>query len=686
MAKAPDDNKVLTDVDNLFRIIDDPTRAVLERTWFRNILYFVGEQWLSWFNEQNTFGRRYELHTDMPTPVSNMIRDYVRSMIALTMNRKYTTTVWPNSDEQDDKDAAELGANLLDWMDSLDCGHIDDVKEAVEMWRILTGSGFCRTFPCDDNGMYVVDKSGNVVVNKGEIINECIIPFNLVVPPLGAYLRDKMCVGIKSLKEREWVEDTFKVKLQTEGQEDVINYQRQLMSLVANVSPWKGRGIEEDLTQKSGEDLVMYFEVEYKPTKEYPAGRYVSKAGNKVLVNDTKMPIPVGKDGSWDYTATHFAYNRTPGAFWASSGVDDLISPQNTINHIDQALEVNRDSLGHPYVLTPSDVVVKRISSRNQGLLSISYDATLAMGARPVVQPGTPYPDQILKERDIQVGVHQDAGGNPKSILQGHSPHSGASGIMVDILRETAESVHLPDTKRFYRAWGRVDHKRLVLAQSMFKETRMLKIRGKGNEITVKKFKGSDLRGNFDVRLELDSGLSSTQAGKTARIVELVQAGFWGDVSERPQVQRELMKRLGMGGFPEEDNLHRARAEYENSCLTAKTFDDIAFPGIPKEIQENPETGEPVVMSWEIPPVIDPVFRIDNHLVHMQVHDQLILSREFKKLSEECQARAVAHRVMHEQAWQEQVMEEAMRQQSEEDQKISGGGGSTPSTTLGGIQ
>ncbi|MCK4252563.1 hypothetical protein KAX97_14035, partial [candidate division WOR-3 bacterium] len=107
--KKPTEQEILTEFGDVFREDGvDGNRQVLETTWFRNILYYCGEQWLSWFSEQGTFGRRYELNISEPTPVSNIIRDYVRAMKALILNKTYTTRVWPNSLEQKDKDAASL--------------------------------------------------------------------------------------------------------------------------------------------------------------------------------------------------------------------------------------------------------------------------------------------------------------------------------------------------------------------------------------------------------------------------------------------------------------------------------------------------------------------------------------------------------------------------------------------------
>lgn len=669
----PQDQDILDIFNIAFRAYDDTTRTVLERTWMRNVLYYLGEQWLSWLSESGTFGRRYDLNIGKPTPVSNIIRDYIRSMKALTLNKAYTTTIWPNSEEQEDRDAAELGVDVLEWMNSQDDYLIDDIKEEVEIWRLLTGNGFTRTTMNSDSGSYVLNKSTKkAVTNAGEVQVTCNIPFNVVVSPLGTRMRDKVYTGGKDLVYRSWVEETYGIKLTGKGNDEIeVDYQKQLLTLVANVSPWKGRNsTTSDMLHAPNEDLTVLKWLEFKPTEEHTKGRYIVVCEGEIIHSQDELEIPVDDDsGKWHYSLTHFPFDYTPGSFWHTGGVDDLISPQNTVNRIDQALEVNRESLGQPMVMTPGDLTVKRISNKSQGLLSIKYDNIKAQGARPIIHPGTPYPEQVLKERDIQTQVAQDASGNPKNVLSGQSPSSSASGIMVDILRETAEQSHAPDIKRFYRAWNRQNRKRLLLVQAYYTESRLIKMKGKGNDIKVLKFIGSDLRNNVDIRLELDSGLSSTSVGKNAFLVNLIEKGFWGDINLKPQVQRELLKRMGMGGFPEEDNVHRNRAEYENSELAAGKFSDIGQPGVPKSIQMDKagqpvldEEGQYIITAWSVKPVTDPAFRIDNHLVHMQVHDQFILAREFSELPEKTQSYAIAHRVFHEEAWMAVEMERMVRE------------------------
>jgi hypothetical protein len=630
-------------------------------------LFYLGEQWISWFAEQNTFGNQFQLNFYEPTPVSNKIRDHVRSMKALILNKKYTARIWPNSEEQKDKDAAKLGGMALLSLDNENCNEIEDVKELIALWTILTGNGFGRTYANLDNGMYFKDAKGNVT-SKGEVAIESILPFSVTVPSLGILLRQKRYVGIKCLKEKEWAEDTYKVKLGSSSENTMkVEYEKQLMTLIANVSPWKGRSLDQgSLAEMDNSKLVLFQEVEYRPTKNYPKGRYASVVEGQVLENKNEMPIKVNKEGEWFYTVTDFKYNHTPGSFWATSSIDDLISPQKNINEIDKDLSANRQSLGRPYVFTPNDLVLKRQSIAGQTFLQLKYDPLLSGGSKPEVHKGTPFPEQILNERKLNIENIQDAAGDPKNILRGQAPSGSASGIMVDILRESAEQSHTPDVDRFYRSWNRVKKKQLIVAKDLITETRLLKIAGEGNEVLIKAFKGSDLYDNTDVRMELDSGVATTRAGQNQFIMKLIEQGFFGQITEQPKMQYELLKRFGMSWMPIQGSIHEDRAGRENSVVALANkkniIVDLNSPDKPEAVIDglffakvNEEDGEVDVISD------DPYYKYDNHQIHFESHTKVILSPEFKEWPVINQTILINHNDMHHYSIEAQKQQEMIQ-------------------------
>jgi hypothetical protein len=636
---------------------------MLHRVWFRNILYYLGEQWFEWVRGANAF-RKIMPTAYTPTPTANIIRDYVRSMKGLILNKDYQITVWPNSNDQEDRDAAEAGEGFLRWLESYnDEEHLDE-KERVAIWMVICGVALDRTFITMDNDAWVFDKQGEPI-KTGNVCSQCLNPFSVAFDMLGDTLRRKRFVGLKSLRPREWVEDTFKLQVNASDVNQLeVEYERKLASMVAGVSPWKGDGIGISLDIMD-EDLVLMKEVEIRPSKEHPKGYYCARVGTTTIFEHERMPIPVGEDGRWDFSITDFHYHFVPGRFISDSGVSDLISPQNTINSIDQALEINRKGVGTPIVWIPTDVNMKRITGYGQSVIAIKYDALLAGGSKPEVARGTPLPGQVLDERAVHMQNAQDAAGDPKNVLRGKAPSNQASGVMVDILRDAAEQGHLPDVDRFYRAYKRVKRKQLILAQEVYTEERLIKIPDAGNRSKVIPFKGANLRNNTDVRIELASGAASTRAGQVNLILKLTEQGFFApDAPMDPEDKQELLRRLGLGGFKNKNAADLQRAMRENEMVAAVQNEDdleltsyeipqpdgsvglvefLAMPGLFVGMWMDPAVDNPIVI------VDDPRFEFDDDGIHYETHRRFIISQEFAMLPQPVQDMMIMHAKSHKQ-------------------------------------
>lgn len=631
LKKKSDDAAIVNFVNEAFNDFDDYSKQIREREWWRNILYYIGEQWLEYVRSSASFRRR-RLPNFIPTPVSNEIRSYIASIKSILLNQKLIPKIFPNTDELEDWDAAKIGEKLLVWMDTINDNEIAEEKEKCVIWTGLCGTGFLRTYPEMDGGEWFITKNGDLL-KTGEVITENIIPFNIKVDKFGDSLRKKRWVGIQSLKPKEWVEDTFKIKISNVDEMRMIDYEKKLMQLVGQVSPWKGHNIETPMMSTKDDDLILFKEIEFKPTINEPNGKYIVVCGGKVLININRLPIKTEK-GKWHYTLTDFHFNYVPGRFWSDSGVNDLISGQNAVNEIDQALAINRKGMGRPKIITPGEIGLKKVNEGDQGFIILSYDPLMSNGLPPTFHPGIPLPVQVLEERRIHKEQIQDLSGDPRNILRGKSPSTRSSGIQLDILRETAEQGHYPDTDRYNRGMNKVYKKRLLLAKEIFTEERTIKIIGKGGDVNINKFKSSDLRNNTDVKLELDSGMAKTKAGQTQLIMDLNDKGFFGDLTTNFEVRQQILRRLGMSGINEQVNVDYERAQMENSIIASGNFSNIF-------IVENANDSDSKVLND------DPLFKYDNHFVHYEVIRKFILSSEFKALSTEIQNVAIGHADIH---------------------------------------
>jgi hypothetical protein len=467
--------------------------------------------------------------------------------------------------------------------------------------------------------------------------------------------------GIQSLKAIEWVEDTFEAKVTPSDNAASMDYQRRLMTLVGQVSPWKGYGLETQSFDMFADKACIFREVEFRPNKTFPQGRYIAVAGDKVLVDVPRMPIAAQEDGQFYWTTTDFHGNFVPGRFWSDPTVNDLISPQKSINEIDKAARDNRKTLGRNRIITPIELSLKRKSEVGESFLILQYDGKSTGGLQPVIQQGTPLPSQFFQEREIQKATIQDASGDPKNVLKGHAPSAQASGVMVDMLTETARAGQAPDVERYESKMSLVYKKRLLCAQEAYTEERTIKIAGAGSQAEARQFKGADLRKNTDIRLENDSGLASTQAGRRDVLMNLVKEGMFGPIAEAPiSLRQELLKRFGLTGFTDQSNVHFERAERENSRITAGMIQGIMTVTTP--VSPDSQVIED-----------DPLFKYDDDNIHYEVHRHMVLSKEFEALNVNAQAALVVHTDIHHLRMEAVKAEEAMAQMQQ-----SGPGGGAP--------
>jgi len=318
---APSPEQTARLVVDIFDDNLDIARNMVQRVWWRNMLYYIGEQWLEYSRATRSFIPRYRPEQGNP-PVSNEIREYVRSVKAMLLNQKLVPSIAPNTNEQEDRDAAKLGQELLTWMEGLNDQEIADEKEKMIIWMALAGTAFLRTFAEKDLGRVFLGDDGQSM-RTGEVTTENIIPFNVFPDRMADRMRKMRYIGIQTLKPIEWVEDTFQIKVNPTENVMAMDYQRRLMRLVGQVSPWKGYGLETQSLDLDAEQTCLFREVEFRPNINYPKGRYVAMAGDKIIIDKPRMPIMAQDDGTWFFTITDFHYNFVPGRFWSDGGVND---------------------------------------------------------------------------------------------------------------------------------------------------------------------------------------------------------------------------------------------------------------------------------------------------------------------------------------------------------------------------
>jgi hypothetical protein len=170
--------------------------------------------------------------------------------------------------------------------------------------------------------------------------------------------------------------------------------------------------------------------------------------------------------------------------------------------------------------------------------------------------------------------------------------------------------------------------------------------------------------------MELDSGISSTRAGQNQFIMNLIQNRFFGDISQNPKIQYELMRQFGMSWMPTERSIHEEVAEYENSLVVNATEEDVILHKLDNDVivpiieglfyfdlnaLSQGQPGDVEIISE------DPMFKFGDHQIHFDSHVNIILSKEFKTLNPIIQQVLIGHTDIHK--WELNAMKQKAMEQ-----------------------
>src|ERR1700756_2451841 len=136
----PRQDRTPKELDQLYRQAK-AAKGRLEPVWFMNMAYFNNEHWLAWDNRQLY---RPVMPKGRITITDNRITPAVRTEIAKITKQQPIFTVVPQSSDEEDANAAELGEQLMRYL----WKHLNMHELATKCleWSRVCCAGFFKTF------------------------------------------------------------------------------------------------------------------------------------------------------------------------------------------------------------------------------------------------------------------------------------------------------------------------------------------------------------------------------------------------------------------------------------------------------------------------------------------------------------------------------------------------------------
>lgn len=624
-------------------------RQLMEQQWKVNLAFYKGRQYTYFNRDTGRLESRPVEDGEKPRYlvrlVSNQIISGAHSLLSKFTKTKPIISAYPGSTSDQDFKAAQMSEALLEyWWRDFD---LDNKLEEALLWSIISGQGYWKItwdgqagkpmrFLLDPQGQPILDdnlkdlfrqnlQQYNIqpqeqVVYLGDIKVEVISPFDVFLDPTARTFDECKYVICQHHLDVDEIKSRWGVDVKPDS-----------ISAAQDVALPYGKTSEAEPTVKCIN--IGYF----KPTPSLPNGRYV------VWMQSPQKTL---EDKPWPYPHTNlplvkFPGLRVPGSVYDSSVVEHAIPLQKELNRtISQIVEFKNLTI-KPRVWAPAGSVRTRITSEPGAL----YEYSPIGDHEPHVEQMSQLPPYVFNHLEgIRNGLREIF--SITEVTEGTLPPNLEAGIAIDLLQEMATDRLAPTIKLIEVSLAHAGQQMLSLAQEYYVEPRLIKIKGAGGSVQVKRFTQADINGGITVHVETGSGMPRTRAGRQARILDFVDKGILP-----PQQAYKYLDMGDLAGVTKQWQVNEDQAAREQDMLVqGQPLNPPALADAQQAIMQgiNPDTGQPLDPQQDDPMVIlqnaalKP-WATEDYDVHLRSHSTWINSLEFLNLPREVQQSALTH-------------------------------------------
>lgn len=591
-----------TAVANLAHELVSQSRAVRrweEGNWFIDTKYLSGDQWVTWDPRSLSLSVRAKKPWRIRQTI-NHLRPALEIILNVMTSKRPQMQCVPGSDEPGDRQAARACDKLLQYLWANQ--DMDDLLDEALTWMLVTGRGFLRVSWNPDAGQEIMvpNFDGFSIedlmagaqppmeeIMSGDIVTDCIPPFNMHVDPSATSIRKARWCGDESYMHV----DEAKVRwpdhandIHPDGGQDVYySYIRRL--LFQN---------DSKATTKDIQDVVTIKTLYVRDGKDV---RKIVVAGSTVL-EDT--PSPFGKK----FPYVDMLCFRNPGSYWGQGLLNLARNAQTSFNRSRSMFMEMMNKTGNPQWLVAKGSGVKREDITDEPGGVIYYNP---IGMAPVQQlPGSQPPPGWQQLMGLDLGDMRDQMGI-LDVLRGDNPPGVRSGRSLAYLVEQNLGRHGPMIRRFERAVKELGRLWLHTAKTFYAEDRMLAVVGEEHGVEIMKLQQADLQSPQDVIVNVGSALPESKVQRQDFVLSLWQQGLLVDDMKTP----DHGKALELLEFANEKDVYESSDSDRQWAM---------------EENERMARGEMIMPQMH-----------DNHPMHAKVHVAFMRTTRYRRLAPEIQ-------------------------------------------------
>lgn len=573
-------------------------RVAYERQWELNINFLNGNQYCE-------VDARCELTEQSKTfywqgkEVFNHIAPIINSRLSKFSCITPTVSVRPETDDDKDVAAASFAEKLLE--SAYKKTHLHDKVKKTTVWSETCGTGFYKII-WDSQGGNKIGSSNGKDVFEGEVEVIPVSPFEIFPDSLCAQnIEDCESVIHAKVLTVSAVKELYGVLV--EGQKiDIQSLQKV-----------NAYGEQNENVIENGVIVIERYE---KPTKDFPNGRLITVAGDKLLfVGD--LPYKNGENGQRTYPFVMQTSFEQAGCFFGASVIERLIPVQRAYNAVKNRKHefLNRLSMG---VMTVEDGSIDVDDLAQEGL-SPGKVLVYRQGSKaPEIMSDMTMPNDFNQEEEKLLNEFVVISG-VSDVTSSASNATLSSGTSLEILVEQDNSRLIRCAENIRDAYVQISKQMIRLYSQFSAGVRAIKVQDEFNKTKVLYFENSKSHSD-DVYLESENELLYTNRQKKEMIFKLYQSGLLTDEEGklRPSVKEKVLSLLGYKELDYQKGLSRLqeeKAQRENTLLVKEgvLVDDI-----------------------------------DDHAIHVDEHIRYVLC-EYSSFSEEQKQRYYEHIRLHKQ-------------------------------------
>jgi hypothetical protein len=588
-----------------------------ERQWYLNLAFYFGNQYIKPMGGLNNM----TFTTPKAPPwrvrlVVNRIRPAIRTEVSKLIAQKPTVYVIPATGEEEDKAAAKAAGQI--WEAAYRDKEVKKILRRALWWGTICGNSFVKEYWDSGVGPEMINPITGEEVTAGDVEMEVVTPFHLFVPDLTLEdIEQQPYVIHSTLKDVGYVRRVYGFEATPNASSNDTLIDNRYLNIVNEASVNK-------------KDQVLMHEVWIKPNghRLFPDGGLLTVINSKVVQRIDKYPYPHG-----EFPFAKFDHIQT-GKFYSDSTITDLIPLQRELNRTRSQIIESKNMMAKPQLLAPKGSIQPRKITSEPGQV-IEYT--------PGLTPPSPLPMQglpayVLQEVDRLMQDMDDIAGTTE-MSRGQNPSQVTAYSALSYLQDQSEtklSASVASVEEFVEKIARLYLKYVVYYWDI---PRTVKAVGKDKMIEVSAWKGSDLKGNVDIRVEAGSAIPLGKQQRQTFLLDLFKLG-----ALPPESLLELLEMRDLEDAQSEFLLDKQQVQRENLLLM-----NIGAEVPPEMMQPSmdPVTGQ------EIPPQIPQIFAPhswDNHEAHIAYHNNFRKTQEFEQAPDVVKQLFEQHVMLHQQA------------------------------------